>query len=63
MCWIIRLLFLNFKEVKDKYSIFNTSKSGRANNLKSDGSPEEWIKIGKWCEEEEEVKKKLEQQC
>ena len=62
MCWIIRLLFLNFKEIKDKYSIFNTSKSGRANNLKSDGSPEEGIKIGKWCEEEE-VKKKLEQQC
>ena len=55
---------MNFKEIKDKYSIFNTSKSGRANNLKSDGSPEEWIKIGKWCEEEEEeVKKKLEQQC
>jgi len=55
---------LKFIEIKDKYSIFNTSKSGRANNLKSDGSPEEGIKIGKWCEEEEEeVKKKLEQQC
>ena len=61
MCWIIKLLVSSFKEIKDKYSIFNTSKSGRANNLKSDGSPEEWIKIGKWCEEE--VKKKLEQQC
>lgn len=33
--------------------------SWRANNLKSDGSPEEWIKIAKWCEEEE-VRKKLE---
>ena len=33
--------------------------SWRANNLKSDGLPEEWIKIAKWCEKET-IKKKLE---
>ena len=32
--------------------------SWRANNLKSDGSPEEWIKIAQWCQEEA-IKDKL----
>ena len=34
--------------------------SWRANNLKSDGSPAEWIKIAKWCTKEK-VRKKLNQ--
>ena len=34
--------------------------SWRANNLKSDGSPAEWIKIAKWCKKEK-VRKKLNQ--
>jgi len=32
--------------------------SWRANNLKNDGSPEEWIKIANWCQQET-IKKKL----
>ena len=34
--------------------------SWRANRIKSDGTPDEWIKIAKWCQEED-VKKKLDQ--
>ena len=32
--------------------------SWRANRIKSDGTPDEWIKIAKWCQKED-VKKKL----
>ena len=32
--------------------------SWRANSLKKDGSPEEWIKIAKWCQKED-IKNKL----
>ena len=32
--------------------------SWRANSLKSDGSPDEWIKIAKWCQQET-IKKKI----
>ena len=35
--------------------------SWRANRIKSDGTPDEWIKIATWCQEED-VKKKLDQQ-
>ena len=32
--------------------------SWRANNLKSDDSPDEWLKIAKWCQQET-IEKKL----
>ena len=33
--------------------------SWRANHLKSDGTPEEWEKVAKWCKNED-IKKRLE---
>ena len=32
--------------------------SDRANRIKNDGSPEEWLKIAEWCQQED-VKRKL----
>ena len=33
--------------------------SWRANRLKSDGTPEEWVKIAEWCQKENMIKKQI----